>query len=75
MIYKNGSVAFTNSDKSKADIDFSTNHISIILDLDATDYLEIYVKVTAGAGTTTVLEHSGYQTSNVISNWSGVRLA
>jgi hypothetical protein len=74
-IYKNGSYLLTNHDKSRAGLDFSTNHISIIADLSATDYLEIYVKVTAGAGTTTVLEHSSFQTSNVCSNWSGVRLA
>ena len=74
-IYKNGSYLLTNHDKSRVGLDFSTNHISIIADLSATDYLEIYVKVTAGGGTTTVLEHSSFQTSNVCSNWSGVRLS
>ena len=75
MIFKDGAVAFTNHDKSRVALDFCTNHITAILDLDAADYLEIYVKVTAGGGTTTVLEHSGYQTSNVCTNWFGCKLA
>jgi len=75
MIFKDGAVAFTNHDKNRPALDFCTNHITAILDLDAADYLEIYVKVTAGGGTTTVLEHSGYQTSNVCTNWFGCKLA
>jgi len=75
MIFKDGAVAFTNHDKNRPGLDFCTNHITAILDLDAADYLEIYVKVTAGGGTTTVLEHSGYQTSNVCTNWFGCKLA
>ena len=75
MIYKDGAVAFTNHDKNRPGLDFGTNHITAILDLDAADYLEIYVKVTAGGGSTTVLEHSSYQTSNVCTNWFGCKLA
>ena len=74
MIFKDGAVAFTNHDKNRPALDFCTNHITAILDLDAADYLEIYVKVTSGGGSTTVLEHSGYQTSNVCTNWFGCKL-
>jgi len=75
MIFKDGAVAFTNHDKTRPGADFCSNHITAILDLDAADYLEIYVKVTAGGGSTTVLEHSGYQTSNDCTNWFGCKLA
>jgi len=75
MIFKDGAVVFTNDDKNRPGLDWCTNHITAILDLDAADYLEIYVKVTAGGGSTTVLEHSDYQTSNVCTNWYGCKLA
>jgi len=75
MIFKDGAVAFTNDDKNRPGLDWCTSHITAILDLDAADYLEIYVKVTAGGGSTTVLEHSDYQTSNVCTNWYGCKLA
>jgi hypothetical protein len=75
MIFKNGSVVFTNCDKNRPALDWCTSHITTILDLAAADELEIYTKVTAGGGSTTVREHSDYQTSNRCTNWYGCKLA
>ena len=75
MIFKNGSVVFTNCDKNRPALDWCTSHITTILDLAAADELEIYTKVTAGGGSTTVREHSDYQASNRCTNWYGCKLA
>jgi hypothetical protein len=75
MIFKNGAVVFTNCDKNRPGLDWCTSHITAILDLAAADELEIYTKVTAGGGSTTVLEHSDYQASNRCTNWFGCKLA
>ena len=75
MIFKNGSVVFTNCDKNRPGLDWCTSHITAILDLAAADELEIYTKVTAGGGSTTVREHSDYQASNRCTNWYGCKLA
>ena len=75
MIFKNGAVVFTNDDKNRPGLDWCTSHITAILDLAAADELEIYTKVTAGGGSTTVLEHSDYQASNRCTNWYGCKLA
>ena len=44
-LYKNGSAFVGDCEKSYIHENSGTNHLMAILDLDATDYLEIYVHV------------------------------
>tara|TARA_R100000656_G_scaffold33800_1_gene29061 strand:+ start:48 stop:575 length:528 start_codon:yes stop_codon:yes gene_type:complete len=74
-IYKDGASLVGQSYRKKVDEDWGSVHISVILDLDAADELELYHKATAGGGTTTIYENSGFQTSIPLSFWSGARLA
>jgi|TARA_R100000093_G_scaffold25976_1_gene14690 hypothetical protein len=74
-IYKNNAALAVQESRNKVDEDFGWVHISVILDLDATDYLELYHKASAGGGTTTIYENGAMQTSTPLSFWSGARLA
>ena len=71
---KNGSAFVGDTEKAQVASNSGTNHLMAILDLDATDYLEIYVHCSAGGGSTTVTDVSALITQPA-NTWSGVRLA
>jgi hypothetical protein len=73
-LYKNGSAFVGDCEKAQVASNSGTNHLTAILDLDAADYLQIYVHVSAGAGTTTVTDVSALVTQPA-NTWSGARLA
>ena len=74
-IYKDGSALVCQSFRNKVDEDWGVTALSTIISLDAADELELYIKCTAGGGTTILYANSGFQTSIPLSFWSGARLA
>ena len=74
-IYKNGSAVFANRMNFASDQDQISAPISVIMDLSATDYLEVYQNINTGSGNTGTITHvDGVQTSGVITIFQGFKL-
>ena len=74
-IYKNGSAVFANRMNFSSNEDELTAPISVIMDLSASDYLEVYQNINTGSGNTgTVKANDGSQTDAVITIFQGFKL-
>ena len=74
-IYKNGSAVFANRMNFSSNEDQLTAPISVIMDLSASDYLEVYYSINTGSGNTgTVNNNDGSQTDAVITIFQGFKL-
>ncbi len=74
-IYKNGSAVFANRMNFASNEDQLTAPISVIMDLSASDYLEVYFNINTGSGNTgTITANDGAQTDAVITIFQGFKL-
>jgi len=74
-IYKNGSAVFANRMNFASNEDQLTAPISVIMDLSASDYLEVYFTINTGSGNTgTIDANDGSQTDAVITIFQGFKL-
>ena len=74
-IYKNGSAVFANRMNFSSNEDELTAPISVIMDLSASDYLEVYQNINTGSGNDgTIAANDGAQTDAVITIFQGFKL-
>jgi len=73
-IFKGGSSLVGQEVRNKVDEDSGSIQMSVIIELDAADELELYHKASAGGGSTTIRATLAVQTGIPSTFWSGARL-